>query len=822
MNNFVKKLLIIVVLMSAFFSFSSQTAYACPDDGIPGCGGCGSGERCSVSYICCGDPEGCSSMKHQYTCVLDDGNGGNPYRTIEGYVKNSISNRGIPNVNIRIYDGGGGNHDVVTDDAGKYSLADKIASSQQYAIRPYNADYNRSPPGYFPPSLTSNDQTSVMASNCTGVTGMSQPLHSFTYECQTPAGGCANTSACNFVFVPIPTPTPTAIPPPTNLQAVCKENIATFSWDAVPGVSTYAPRVNDGIAGDSIPSPASNCGSFLDYCTEWYAATSVDLTVSYDVAYTAWVHAFPNGVFGPSTQTTFTCPGPPTRTPTPTKTPTKTMTPTITLTPTSVTVTSIITRTATITPSVTLTPTGVTITSTRAPTITITPTTPSASTITPTRSPTHTPTRTPTPTRSPTPTRTPTPTTPGDMAFVGTLYQDTGGVRREASGSRGLPVDVPTFSSDTPLFSPAVCNTGNPIPCSLTSTSPPSSRSISYACGISFASGCVLAVPVTGLVTHVSVGIQTMYDPYYADSTSNLTINAPQAIHSNDIIVPYLKGAWMKVINSDVIRSNTTALTNNIPFITDQFASADLDDLLYEPVMIDGVSAGVFMGSTTVDTMPANTHSILGAHVPNYQSTTFDLQGYVNLILQKKPYTQLGGSFANDPTIYVTHNITPSSPYILASVQDASGVIIVRTSESSNTLANVTIQSNIGSGAASSPLLIIADTITIGPDVSYIEAILVAKSRIIIEQPALVVSARSSVSGFAESIFAGLRRIVAGPTPIAQPLKIRGNMVAFGGIQNSRSRGDADHARPSTLVVFDVTSYLNLMRILTVPVEWTE
>lgn len=35
------------------------------------------------------------------------------------------------------------------------------------------------------------------------------------------------------------------------------------------------------------------------------------------------------------------------------------------------------------------------------------------------------------------------------------------------------------------------------------------------------------------------------------------------------------------------------------------------------------------------------------------------------------------------------------------------------------------------------------------------------------------------------------------------PLKISGNVVALGGIVQGRSRADADHARPSMLMVFE-------------------
>ena len=151
------------------------------------------------------------------------------------------------------------------------------------------------------------------------------------------------------------------VPATVTIEAICKPNIATCSWDPVDGATSYYVVITD-VDTDKVFSEGNVTDTFIDFSAQP------------GKTYKCEVNAVSVCGDGPKGEGTSTCAE---ITATPTLTPTVTLTPTLTPTPTSIV-------TSTPTPSVTATPTP-TVTSTPTPSVTTTPTpTTPGSTVAPT------------------------------------------------------------------------------------------------------------------------------------------------------------------------------------------------------------------------------------------------------------------------------------------------------------------------------------------------------------------------------------------------------------------------------------------------------
>lgn len=487
-------------------------------------------------------------------------------------------------------------------------------------------------------------------------------------------------------------------------------------------------------------------------------------------------------------------------TPTPTATITQTPTPTSTRTPTP---------TATRTPTPTLTPT-----------FTPTPTTGGIPVNTPTHTPTITPTLTVTLTPTITPTRTPTPTpsTYPELHITGTIQQRTGlpgqyfsrGVIGELSGRTVTlrnSLNVLDFSSL--LISGAGDENCHETSCGLVSQNnqPPYPA---YQCTLSLPLGCGMTIPQSPLVRgYVPLEISN----YYQVIDSRFTIPPPPPPPMNytvDMQVAYLGGAWMKIVGGDLIRYTAlSGYTNNIPFVTDRFdyetdpsrlepyttsPNTVVEDLghatvldVYAPGDIGGVVAG------HIDAMPADQLSEYGVSLPSLYSidigSNTQLDSYVQDILSRKPvtYVQLGEVTANGYNVTMSTSdriyVSNSGDLTINTLSfDAGSRMILIVVDQTGSLANVTINTDIDENDAST-VMIIARSITLAPTVRKVNATLITSGAL-----------NTGVSG--------------------DPLRVRGNIVAYGGLVQGRSRSDADHARPSMILLYDPAPYLSLMDML--------
>jgi hypothetical protein len=154
--------------------------------------------------------------------------------------------------------------------------------------------------------------------------------------------------------------------------------------------------------------------------------------------------------------------------------------------------------------------------------------------------------------------------------ITGSFQQKTGAYIRSAPGNlsgRKLPVSgtvsISNFSS-----LPIGCHSASCV------NLPPDLASFynGFRCTVSFPAGCNMTVPQQ-FTMNVNSGL---YSSWYPLSTTivNLPLNPPPPNYTQPVIFTYngLAG-WMKVIDSDIIRSSVPTLVNNIPFITDRYDS---------------------------------------------------------------------------------------------------------------------------------------------------------------------------------------------------------------------------------------------------------
>jgi hypothetical protein len=441
-----------------------------------------------------------------------------------------------------------------------------------------------------------------------------------------------------------------------------------------------------------------------------------------------------------------------------------------------------------------------------------TPTPTNTPTTTLTSTPTHTPTAPPTPTITSTSTPTPTPTQTLYPAIEidGVFQQRTGNLTgyyflRDSPGflsSKQLPVVDPvkidyfisTFSSGFITYSG----------CEITSCGNLPANTLSmyerYFCNITLPPNCTPQIPQT-----ISIDASSADAVWYQDGARSLVINNTTTPYDAPISLAYrgTKG-WMKLVGADIIRANSDPLINNIPYITDRFyageagteyTDGDLVDRGHATmldVVADGDVGGIAAGN--ISTSPIENNSQFGATIQNYSSgvsatrNTLALEEYVISLIAAKPFTQFpsGAAYLTDNTLYksTVSNTHVSGITILASGAGGNtGTVIIFIGADGN-LTDVTFDGNVNvSGTV--PLVVIAKNITISNNVSIANAVFISS----------------------EKFYTSISTL---------PLKIKGNIVAYGGMVQERSRLDADHARPTILVEFSPKIYFSTMKMLSV------
>lgn len=440
-------------------------------------------------------------------------------------------------------------------------------------------------------------------------------------------------------------------------------------------------------------------------------------------------------------------------------------------------------------------------TSTPTRTPTTRPTATPTRTLTPTRTPTtiftSTPTRTPT--NTPTRTRTPTPTPIPNIVITGVFQQKTGStgqfVRSTIDYGNTLPIVNPVTVTNF-VSSPSGCHVSS------CSNIPASNNANGYSCGQSFPAGCALMVG-TGPFAVVASSASTAF---YSNGVGTATIVAPPLTsYTVPIGFAYSGDGWIKIVDASIIHPQSSAFTNNIPFIVDKFLSVtatvanmktgDSSDP-GNKVFLDESSAGIAgVTAGSIVTSPLGVMSSSGGTISSYVlgSSQTDsqqkLNDYVSQLLSLKPYTTL--SAGSDITltenqIYLTasgntqYDEVTLSPLISTG---ASTVLIVR--DSAGALADVTFTQNINASANPKSLVVIARNIIFANGVSQANGIFIASNQI-----------RTSSGG--------------------TPLKVLGNLYALGGLGAVRNRADADHARPSVLMIYSPKMYFEAMPLLSI------
>ncbi len=224
------------------FSYANHMCGTCP--GPSNCGP--TGNSCCVNHGCtcncdnnqCGTGNGWDQeCPGAYCC----GGGGPVMATVSGYIRNSSTSAGIPNVNVAIYDSGENatKYDT-TDSNGFFVFTDEVEENDTYNVSlPGNTAPQSAPAGYVPPGATTNNTSSW---NTT--TGAHTPLGSLTYSSQQAGAPNDCGSSCNFGYQALGTPTilsrsDICVTPGNTLPY----RTGTFSWTNVPGAVRYILRV---------------------------------------------------------------------------------------------------------------------------------------------------------------------------------------------------------------------------------------------------------------------------------------------------------------------------------------------------------------------------------------------------------------------------------------------------------------------------------------------------------------------------------------------------------------------------------------------------
>ncbi|MFO0704190.1 MAG: hypothetical protein U0525_05775 [Patescibacteria group bacterium] len=421
-----------------------------------------------------------------------------------------------------------------------------------------------------------------------------------------------------------------------------------------------------------------------------------------------------------------------------------------------------------------------------SPTKTLTPT----NSVTPTN--TMTPTKTPTPTNTSTPTNTPTPTPLPELYVTGNFRQrmpDPSITPLNASISDPLNVDdvkIPNFHTI-----PTTCST---------STCHETPNNVAYSCIVSFLPGCLIAVPQT---FNVLGDIPSEILPYYIPGDSPIRIDIPppgapgiDAEYTAPIDFVYKGGPWIKLQNTSYTRypEATTKLVNNMPYIVDIFDSDDKG----RRGMIDETypgSGGFVAGDNTfVDLMPLNISSSTNRFRINsaYKLGTTKaamsnlLVDHFNKIILSRGISNLSPDASGNITIErgkITvidgANVTLNNITFTGDATKPTLILI----KNGATFGNVNFKSDVNAGASSSPLMVIANDIKLNGSVTKINSIIIATG---------IFDTGSSTN----------------------TLKVNGNIIAYGGIVQGRSRADKNNAKPTIFIIHNSDTYIKLLPLI--------
>jgi len=433
----------------------------------------------------------------------------------------------------------------------------------------------------------------------------------------------------------------------------------------------------------------------------------------------------------------------------------------------------------------------------------------------PTLTPTYTPTQTPSPTFTITPTytSTPTPVPLPELEISGAFNQQTGAYIRPAPGrfsSRKLPVINPVSVQDFASTGSCADSSCSNIIGNGEGVGGLSQFYTGYRCTIQFPTGCALIVPQP--FVHIEGESATSFYTYYGNGSGTFSIpdSSPPTSYTAPVVFTYqAPGGWLKVIGGDVIRAHKIGtMANHIPFITDKFnavnggnvyVTGDTKDLghatlldVFAPGDVGGVVAG------DINTMPADTKSGHGGSVATYSlgsSPTENQQQLFSLveeILASKPISNLG-SFGNlraplqltlEPDMIYTNNFEDGVIAIESIVVNSNAQSILIVTDANGNLSDVTFSNDIDPSELSS-LVVIARNVYLATNV-----------------------------GFANAVFITSEKLFTGSG--GKPLKIKGNVVALGGIEQQRSRFDGDHARPTFLIEHDTQAYLSALKMISI------
>ena len=319
-----------------------------------------------------------------------------------------------------------------------------------------------------------------------------------------------------------------------------------------------------------------------------------------------------------------------------------------------------------------------------------------------------------------------------------------------------------------------------------------------YTAGISFPSGCTVAIGtligVRGILSST-----THYDSVLTAVTR--AVAASQFNYGIDLPFPYKNGAWIKMIDTSYTRASTGNFVNHLPYVIDRyFAGTSTQILVGTGESADATSvasaigessagSGGFVAADTSDLSPAGLSSptnqwqvtgyrmntaIAASSIEQYVRELTTTQGIESITPLSSVATVTAGRIAR-VTTDTSGTITVNRVAVSGT---GSGVIIVQTP--SGELGSIVIRQN------STPIngfALIAKNITLDPTVGDLTGLFVATNTL-------------NVGG------GGV------------PLKIKGNIMAAGGMTGMRSRLDADHARPSVFIEFDMSAYQKLLPLL--------
>ncbi|MFO0704189.1 MAG: hypothetical protein U0525_05770 [Patescibacteria group bacterium] len=406
-------------------------------------------------------------------------------------------------------------------------------------------------------------------------------------------------------------------------------------------------------------------------------------------------------------------------------------------------------------------------------------------------------------------TPTPTPIHVPEVIVTGAIQQQTGGVTRDASPGFSLPILQSIGANNDTVW------TGSGGECATAGTNILTDTNDTYGHIAKYTfqeHNAINGYCVPGYVNGPNYSMDVILSPLlksppplnYSLMPGQYKVTLVNTTNANlPMPFKYTGTAWIKLLDTSFTRVTTTKLVNHMPFILDKYyggtstqanvGTGDSDDPSTSLGMIgethDGI-AGFVPNSANLDIDPlgkvqfgsgANQWILPAGYSLDSVKLVSSLKKFAEYSSNSKAVNSIHSSPGNNVELKksAVNILEPNSLVGSISVEDSSNAILL-VIDASGQLGNITIKdSSIGTGK----VLLIAKNINIHNVVSVINGILVASEKIDMGNGGI-------------------------------PLKIKGNVVTGGGIINSRSRSDDDHARPSVLVTFDIDTYINLLNLI--------